>query len=162
MNPRIGIGQLVLMFSMSTAMLGVSQDHRHNASEPAEHKPEADGQKDTYGFRSYGQYVAAAKVSEDLYISLADLRTAMVDENLSLGQAIQKVKPSLSTKQVEREKKRAEAAVKKAETKGKYYPSVILSKTRPRSLDLPHKRPDQICLPLLTYYQHQFGRLPES
>jgi hypothetical protein len=136
MNARISIGLLVMMFSMSTVTLamqhgqggagigaptngGVSHDHRHNDREPAEHKPEAEGQKDTYGFRSYGQYVAAAKVSEDLYLSLADLKTAMVDENLSLGQAIQKLKPSLSPRQVEREKKRAEAAAKKAEAKDK-------------------------------------------
>ena len=119
MSPRIRIGQLVLMFVMSTAMLGVSQDHRQNGGEPAGRKPEPDGQKDTYGFRSYGQYLAAAKVSEDLYVSLADLKTAMVDDNLSLVQAIQRVKPSLSTRQVDREKKRAEAAVKRAETKNK-------------------------------------------
>jgi hypothetical protein len=42
-----------------------------------------------------------------------------VDENLSLGQAIQKLKPSLRLRQVEREKKRAEAAAKKAEAKDK-------------------------------------------
>jgi hypothetical protein len=34
----------------------------------------------------------------------------MVDDNFSLGEAIQKLKPSLSSKQVERETKRAEGA----------------------------------------------------
>jgi hypothetical protein len=39
----------------------------------------------------------------------------MANDNLSLGEAIHKLKPTLSTKQVEAETKKAEAAAKKAE-----------------------------------------------
>jgi hypothetical protein len=47
------------------------------------------------------------------------LKIAMVKDNLSLGQAIQKLKPSLSTQQVEAETRRVKAAANKAEVKGK-------------------------------------------
>jgi hypothetical protein len=136
MRTRISIGILVLvLFSFSTVMLatqrgqsgerapavgassatGSAQDHRHNPSVSTEHKADTAGQKDSNGFKNYGQYVAATQVSKHLNIPLADLKKAMVNDNLSLGQAIHKLKPTLSTKQVEAETKKAEAAAKKAE-----------------------------------------------
>jgi hypothetical protein len=139
MRTRISIGILVLvLFSFSTVMLatqrgqsgerapavgassatGSAQDHRHNPSVSTDHKADTTGQKDSNGFKNYGQYVAATQVSKHLNIPLADLKKAMVNDNLSLGEAIHKLKPTLSTKQVEAETKKAEAAAKKAEAEG--------------------------------------------
>jgi hypothetical protein len=138
MRTRSSIGILVLVFSVSTVMLatqrgqggqapavgtpsatGSAQDHRHNPSVSTDHKADTTGQKDSDGFKNYGQYVAATQVSKHLNIPLADLKKAMVNDNLSLGQAIHKLKPTLSTKQVEAETKKAEAAAKKAEAEAK-------------------------------------------
>lgn len=41
------------------------------------------------GFRNLGQFVAAVNVSNNLGIPFADLKTRMVDDGMSLGQAIQ-------------------------------------------------------------------------
>ncbi len=46
-------------------------------------------------FRNYGQYNAALHVSENLGIPFADLKQKMVVEGLSLGQAIQALRPDL-------------------------------------------------------------------
>jgi len=136
MGPRINIGQLVLMFSISTAMLAMqtgqgggrsagvggpsnsAASHRTtNAATSAadDHRQLATGQKDSRGFRDYGQYVAATHVSEHLHIPLADLKKAMVDDNLSLGQAIHKLRPALSPQLIQAETKKAEAAANHAE-----------------------------------------------
>ena len=48
------------------------------------------------GFRNLGQFVAAVNVSNNLDIPFRQLKTEMVKENLSLGQAIQKLKPTAS------------------------------------------------------------------
>jgi hypothetical protein len=45
------------------------------------------------GFRNLGQFVAAVNVSNNLGISFAELKTRMVDQGMSLGQAIQDVRP---------------------------------------------------------------------
>lgn len=45
------------------------------------------------GFKNKGQFVAALHVSENLDIPFVDLKTQMVDEGTSLGQAIQTLKP---------------------------------------------------------------------
>ena len=139
MRTRTSIGILVLVFSVSTVMLatqrgqgggqapavgtpsatGSAQDHRQNSRVSTDHKADAAGQKDSNGFKNYGQYVAATQVSKHLNIPLADLKKAMVNDNLSLGEAIHKLKPTLSTKQVEAETKKAEAAAKKAEAEAK-------------------------------------------
>jgi hypothetical protein len=42
------------------------------------------------GFRNLGQFVAAVNVSNNLGITFTELKTRMVDDGLSLGQAIQK------------------------------------------------------------------------
>ncbi len=45
------------------------------------------------GFKNQGQFVAAVNVSRNLGIPFADLKTSMVDNQLSLGQSIQRLKP---------------------------------------------------------------------
>jgi hypothetical protein len=45
------------------------------------------------GFKNQGQFVAAVNVSRNLGIPFADLKTSMVDSQLSLGQSIQRLKP---------------------------------------------------------------------
>jgi len=74
------------------------------------------------GFRNYGQYVAAKHVSDNLNISADTLRTEMVDHHLSLGDAIKKLRPELSSQTVRAEVKRAEAAAKKAEAEARFEP----------------------------------------
>ena len=45
------------------------------------------------GFRNLGQFVAAVNVSNNLGIPFAQLKTRMVDQGMSLGQAIQDTRP---------------------------------------------------------------------
>lgn len=45
------------------------------------------------GFRNLGQFVAAVNVSNNLGIPFADLKTAMVKDGMSLGQAIKSERP---------------------------------------------------------------------
>jgi hypothetical protein len=49
------------------------------------------------GFRNQGQFIAAVNVSRNLGIPFADLKTSMVNDGLSLGQAIQRFKPAADT-----------------------------------------------------------------
>jgi hypothetical protein len=74
------------------------------------------------GFENYGQYVAAKHVSDNLNISAETLRTEMVDNHLSLGDAIKKLRPELSSQTMRAEVKRAEAAAKKAEAEARFEP----------------------------------------
>lgn len=46
------------------------------------------------GFRNLGQFVAAVNVSNNLGIPFSQLKSRMVDDGLSLGQAIQDLRPS--------------------------------------------------------------------
>lgn len=46
------------------------------------------------GFRNLGQFVAAVNVSNNLGIPFAQLKTRMVDQGMSLGQAIQDARPA--------------------------------------------------------------------
>jgi len=149
MKVKITIVAITMMLTVSTAMLamqrgqtgrpagigassnpGISHassnpgataadDHRQNAMQPADHKSETTGQKDSQGFKNYGQYVAATQISAHLNIPLADLKKAMVDDKLSLGDAIHKLRPDLTAQQVQSETKQADAAAKKAEAKKK-------------------------------------------
>jgi hypothetical protein len=57
------------------------------------------------GFRNLGQFVAAVNVSNNLGLEFTELKTRMVDDGMSLGQAIQDVK---KTANVETEVRRAE------------------------------------------------------
>jgi hypothetical protein len=49
------------------------------------------------GFRNQGQFIAAVNVSRNLGIPFADLKTSMVNDGLSLGQAIQRFNPAADT-----------------------------------------------------------------
>jgi hypothetical protein len=49
------------------------------------------------GFRNLGQFVAAVNVSNNLKIPFTELKTKMVTDGLSLGQAIQALKPTASS-----------------------------------------------------------------
>ena len=49
------------------------------------------------GFKNQGQFVAAVHVSENLGINFTELKTLMVDQNLSLGQSIQRLKPGVDS-----------------------------------------------------------------
>ena len=49
------------------------------------------------GFRNLGQFVAAVNVSNNLGIPFADLKTAMVVDGLSLGQAIKSERPRVDS-----------------------------------------------------------------
>ena len=57
------------------------------------------------GFRNLGQFVAAVNVSNNLHLDFTQLKTHMVDDGMSLGQAIQTVK---KTANVDTEVHRAE------------------------------------------------------
>jgi hypothetical protein len=59
------------------------------------------------GFRNLGQFVAAVNVSNNLGIPFAQLKTRMVDQGMSLGQAIQDARPKTTDTTV---------AVRRAET----------------------------------------------
>ena len=83
---------------------------------------ETGAQPGAMGFKNYGQYVAAMHVSDNLNISADTLRTEMVDHHLSLGDAIKKLRPELSSQTVRTEVKRAEAAAKKAEAEARFEP----------------------------------------
>jgi hypothetical protein len=55
------------------------------------------------GFRNLGQFVAAVNVSHNLRIPFSQLKTDMVTKHMSLGQAIQTLRPTAnSTQEVER------------------------------------------------------------
>lgn len=47
------------------------------------------------GFKNQGQFVAAVHVSENLGINFTELKTLMVDKDMSLGQAIHQLKPTV-------------------------------------------------------------------
>ena len=50
-------------------------------------------------FRNQGQFVAAVHVSKNLGINFDDLKSHMVDDGLSLGQAIHKLRPGVDAEQ---------------------------------------------------------------
>lgn len=47
------------------------------------------------GFRNLGQFIAAVNVSNNLGIPFAQLKSRMVDDGMSLGRAIQDLRPSI-------------------------------------------------------------------
>ena len=67
------------------------------------------------GFKNQGQFIAALHVSRNLGIPFADLKTAMTGpQRLSLGQAIQKLRPSADSRTAtERAEHQAAADVRK-------------------------------------------------
>ena len=62
-----------------------------------------DMMKAAEGFRNLGQFVAAVNVSNNLGLSFTQLKTRMVDDGMSLGQAIKELRPTAnSTTEVQR------------------------------------------------------------
>jgi hypothetical protein len=64
------------------------------------------------GFKNLGQFVAAVHVSKNLNIPFDQLKTAMVTNHKSLGDAIHELKPELNTTTVKTEAKKAEDEAK--------------------------------------------------
>ena len=96
---------------------GVSVNHRSETSTTHAVDP-----KDARGFKNYGQYVAAQHVAENLKIEggIDALKTLMTGDNaISLGKAIEELRPDLGKPAIDVEVKKAEAAAKKAEAEAK-------------------------------------------
>lgn len=70
------------------------------------------------GFRNLGQFVAAVNVSNNLGIPFSQLKTRMVTEGMSLGQAIQDTRPRTgdTTTIVRRAESDADAMIRSTET----------------------------------------------
>jgi hypothetical protein len=78
------------------------------------------------GFRNLGQFVAAVNVSNNLGIPFTDLKTRMVDDGMSLGRAIQGLRPTAdTTTEVRRAETTANTWIGETET------SQAQSKTKP-------------------------------
>jgi hypothetical protein len=104
-----GAGSASTKKSSTTTLTPVQQKLQKNtnlADKLKSRLPEnTDLMKAAEGFSNLGQFVAAVNVSNNLGLKFTDLRTRMVDDGMSLGQAIQDVK---KTSNVETEVKRAE------------------------------------------------------
>jgi hypothetical protein len=61
------------------------------------------------GFKNLGQFVAAVNVSSNLGLDFEKLKTAMVDDGRSLGQAIQSVKKDVENPTVVAQRAESEA-----------------------------------------------------
>jgi hypothetical protein len=73
------------------------------------------------GFRNLGQFVAAVNVSNNLGLDFTTLKTAMVTDGKSLGQAIQSQKGTTvnATEQAHRAERDADAMIRSTEKNGK-------------------------------------------
>ncbi len=68
------------------------------------------------GFRNEGQFIAAVHVSKNLNIPFSDLKAKMTGTNpMTLGKAIQALKPNMSEKDAEKEAAKAMNQAKAAE-----------------------------------------------
>jgi hypothetical protein len=86
------------------------------------------------GFRNLGQFVAALNVSNNLGIPFTELKTRMVDQKMSLGQAIQDARPSTTETTTTTAVHRAETdADDMIRTSGTTTPSTTTSGTTARS-----------------------------
>jgi hypothetical protein len=69
------------------------------------------------GFKNLGQFVAAVNVSNNLGLKFTDLKTSMVDDGMSLGQAIQKTKKTANVDaEVTKAETEADAMIKSSTT----------------------------------------------
>ena len=69
------------------------------------------------GFRNLGQFVAAVNVSNNLGLDFTQLKTRMVDDGMSLGQAIQKEKKTVDVDtEVHRAETEADSMIKTSTT----------------------------------------------
>ena len=73
------------------------------------------------GFRNLGQFVAAVNVSNNLGLDFTTLKTAMVTDGKSLGQAIQSQKGTTvnATEQAHRAERDADTMIRSTEKNGK-------------------------------------------
>jgi hypothetical protein len=68
------------------------------------------------GFRNQGQFVAAVQVSHNLGIPFAELKTRMVTDEMSLGRAIQDLRPTADADaEARRATRQADEAIKSAD-----------------------------------------------
>jgi hypothetical protein len=65
------------------------------------------------GFKNKGQFIAAVHVSNNLGIPFDQLKDKMVSGDMSLGKAVQELRPDLSKDEANREAKKAEAQSKR-------------------------------------------------
>ena len=86
------------------------------------------------GFRNLGQFVAAVNVSNNQGISFTALKTRMVDGGMSLGQALQDVKPTVTTNDTTAIARRAEADAD-ATIRSTEQTTTTTSKTKSKSKD---------------------------
>jgi hypothetical protein len=85
------------------------------------------------GFRNLGQFVAAVNVSSNLGLDFDQLKTAMVDDGMSLGQAIKDQRSSLDgTTEATRAQRDADALVKSTETVATTSTTSSTSTAKPR------------------------------
>jgi hypothetical protein len=69
------------------------------------------------GFRNLGQFVAAVNVSNNLGLDFAKLKTAMVNDRMSLGQAIQSQRTSVdATAEATRAQRQADSLIRSTDT----------------------------------------------
>ena len=95
----------------NSGQTGSGDNHSAGGNQPANPRNGASA-PDPQGFKNYGQYVAAKHVSENLGISLEDLRSKMTGQHPeSLGRAIQELK-GLSPAAANGEVKKAEQQTK--------------------------------------------------
>jgi len=81
-------------------------------------------------FRNLGQFVAAVNVSNNLKIPFADLKTKMVTDGLSLGQAIQTLRPTTSaTIEAQRAEYDARGMISESELQPQVTPTATTSVT---------------------------------
>ena len=86
------------------------------------------------GFRNLGQFVAAVNVSNNLDIPFRQLKTEMVKENLSLGQAIQKLKPTANgTVEAQRAETSAQVVISQSEQQNTTTPTTSSKKSNKNS-----------------------------
>jgi hypothetical protein len=93
-----------------------------------------DPQLAAVGFRNLGQFVAAVNVSNNLGIPFAELKTRMVDQGMSLGQAIQDSPRTTTTTTstsviVARAEREADEMIRSTETANKTKPKSKPKKT---------------------------------
>jgi hypothetical protein len=129
----VGVPSTLGMSGNNPANTGQSADHRATTSgkpevagKSADHQSQSSARSadptDTHGFKTYGQYVAAQHVAENLDIpgGVDALKALMTgDGAVSLGKAIGQLRPELTQQSIEVEVKKAEAAGKKADAEAK-------------------------------------------
>jgi pyruvoyl-dependent arginine decarboxylase (PvlArgDC) len=87
------------------------------------------------GFRNLGQFVAAVNVSNNLGVSFTALKAKMVDDGMSLGQAIQSTRPTASsTIEAQHAESEARAMIAETETQS---PTTTSSSTTTTSKTTP-------------------------